>query len=261
MEERLRIVEEFLAGGKSFVQASKEAGIGETTLRRWVSHYRAEGVEGLRSVQGNRCYSKELKMAVVQDFLRGDQTINEIRERYKLRTNRQIHSWVKIYEEYGEIRRRGRIPTGVARSIKWRKASNEERVAVVKECIASGNDYVAMAVKYQLAYAQVYKWVAKYRAAGEEALTGQRKKARANILSKAEEAHLPARTVVNLIHQRYGTGRELAWRILEDEYNIKKGSGYVMDLPEIREYERSVLAALEKAQADQNDSEKECFEK
>lgn len=247
IEEKIRIVEEFQSGEKSAAQASKEAGIGETTLRRWASQYKAEGEDGLQRVQGKRWYSDELKLAAAQDYLRGGETLNEIRQRYKIRTNRQIQSWAKTYQEYGEIRGKVRKWTGGSGNMKKsRKVSHEERVAIAKECIADGNTYGAMAVKYQVAYGQVREWVMKYQAGGEEALRDHRG---LNQHTNPKCAtHIPAVIIITRLAKKYKVNRALLWGILEDEYNIKKGSGYVMTPLEIQEFKCSVASAVEKAQ-------------
>lgn len=58
------------------------------------------------------------------------------------------------------------------------KASKENKIEIVQYCISHGHDYKGTAAKYGGNYAQIYNWVKKYEAKGEDGLTdrrGQRK--------------------------------------------------------------------------------------
>ena len=58
---------------------------------------------------------------------------------------------------------------------KWRrKTSKKERVEIVKYCIDNGRNYKQTAEKYKVSYSQVYSWVKKYDANGENALIDRR---------------------------------------------------------------------------------------
>ena len=54
-------VEEYIDGKGSYSEISRSNGIGETTLKRWVSKYRAQGAEAFAEKPGNARYSKEFK--------------------------------------------------------------------------------------------------------------------------------------------------------------------------------------------------------
>lgn len=53
-----------------------------------------------------------------------------------------------------------------------RKTTIEERREIVKYCIEHNRNYKETANIYDVSYSQVYSWVKKYDANGEEALTG-----------------------------------------------------------------------------------------
>ena len=40
-----------------------------------------------------------------------------------------------------------------------RETTQEERIAIAKECIENDNNYSEIAVKYNVSYQQVYTWV------------------------------------------------------------------------------------------------------
>lgn len=55
-----------------------------------------------------------------------------------------------------------------------RKTTIEERREIVKYCIEHNRNYKETASIYDVSYSQVYSWVKKYDANGEEALTDKR---------------------------------------------------------------------------------------
>ncbi len=60
-----------------------------------------------------------------------------------------------------------------------RETSEQERLEIVKECIAGGKNYGAMALKYKVSYQQVGNWTLRYEEMGEAGLEdrrGRRKK-------------------------------------------------------------------------------------
>jgi len=73
---------------------------------------------------------------------------------------------------------------------KRRKTSQEERLEIVKECIASGNNYGAMALKYEVSYEQVYTWTKKYREMGEAGLEDRRGHRAGTLPSRTPEEEL-----------------------------------------------------------------------
>ena len=55
-----------------------------------------------------------------------------------------------------------------------RKITIEERREIVKFCLEHGRDYKGTASIYNVSYHQVYEWVRKYDAKGEDALADRR---------------------------------------------------------------------------------------
>lgn len=55
-----------------------------------------------------------------------------------------------------------------------RKTTIEERKEIVKYCIEHDRDYKGTAAIYDVSYTQVYSWVRKFNANGEDALTDKR---------------------------------------------------------------------------------------
>ena len=59
---------------------------------------------------------------------------------------------------------------------KTRKVTQEEKLAIVKDCLASGENYGAMAKKYAVRYQQVRNWTIRFKEYGEAGLEDRRGK-------------------------------------------------------------------------------------
>ena len=57
-----------------------------------------------------------------------------------------------------------------------RETTQEERIAIAKECIGNGSNYGETAVKHNVSYQQVYTWVKRYKKLGEAGLEDRRGK-------------------------------------------------------------------------------------
>ena len=55
-----------------------------------------------------------------------------------------------------------------------RKTSFEERREIVEYCISHNKDYKGTAARFDVSYYQVYSWVKRYHASGEEGLSDKR---------------------------------------------------------------------------------------
>ena len=135
-EWMLERVTEYLNGQGSYRSIAYDNGIGVETLRRWVLAYSARGAEA---------------------FHRGHVLWHWISE---YNANKEL----KDYDPHGEVFMAG---TG-------RKITIEERREIVKFCLEHGRDYKGTASIYNVSYHQVYEWVRKYDAKGEDALADRR---------------------------------------------------------------------------------------
>lgn len=185
-EEKVRVVELYLAGKISYTSAYKTAGIGETTLDRWVNQYKMEGAAGLLPRKRWQRYSKETKQSAVIDYLEGRGSLRDTCNKYGIRHIAVLASWVKAYDSHGTIR----IPAGVNYMTKGRETTPSERIEIALECINKDNNYGETALKYQVSYQQVYAWVRKYRYMGEAGLEDRRGRRAGTLPSRTPEEEL-----------------------------------------------------------------------
>lgn len=177
-EEKVEIIRKYQQGEISLVQAARDAGVGTTTIYRWSARYEAEGAAGFLPYQKNRVYPPELKLKAVQEYLSGAGSIGEISIRYKLRNDRQLSNWIKVYNDHGDFNST-KFSGGGSYMKQGRETTFEERVQIARECIATGKNYGEIALKYQVSYQQVRTWTLRFEQMGEAGLQdrrGQRKK-------------------------------------------------------------------------------------
>ena len=91
-----------------------------------------------------------------------------------------------------------------------RSTAKEERLEIVRDCLASGKNYGEMAQKYQVSYQQVRTWTLRFEALGEAGIEdrrGRRKK------DQAPRTELEAAQVEieRLKHQLYLA--EMEWSV------------------------------------------------
>lgn len=174
-EERITIVQQIAEGKISQEAASRQAGVGTSTIRRWLQRYKAEGVQGLAESRKNRVYSEETKASAVKAYLSGEGSLSDLCIKYKIRDDHILRDWIKVYNSGKDFKRQH----GGSRMKQGRETTQEERYEIVMACIDSGLDYGATAIRYNVSYQQVYTWVRKYKELGKPGLEdrrGQRKK-------------------------------------------------------------------------------------
>lgn len=176
--EKVEIVRRWLRGETNIREASIKAGVDRETVRQWIVRYEAEGAAGFLPYERNRRYSAEEKRQAAEDYLAGKGSQMEISKKYGLRSKRQLQDWLKVYNAHGDFN--SRKQSGGGSYMKQRRETTlEERIQIVKECIASGKNYGEMALKYQVSYQQVRTWTLRYEEMGEAGLQdrrGRRKK-------------------------------------------------------------------------------------
>ena len=139
-EEKVEIIKKYRQGEISLVQAARDAGVGTTTIYRWSARYEAEGAAGFLPYQKNRVYPPELKLKAVLEYLSGAGSLEEISKKYKLRNDRQLSNWIKVYNAHGDFNST-KFSGGGSYMKQGRETTFEERVQIARECIATGKNY------------------------------------------------------------------------------------------------------------------------
>ena len=88
-----------------------------------------------------------------------------------------------------------------------RKTTQEERIAIAKECLENECNYEAISRKYNVSYDQVYSWVKKFKEFGEAGLEDRRGKRTEDQVPRTAEEELKIR-IAQLEHELYMTKLE-----------------------------------------------------
>lgn len=173
-EEKIKIVREYLSGQSSLKEISHRYGYTSVPgcFKQWIAVYRKHGEVAFYH-NGNSVYTKEFKTMVVEEYLEGVASLTELTAKYKISCESVLSKWIKLYNANRELK--DYIPKReVYMAEARRKTTIEERKEIVEYCINHNRDYKGAASIYNVSYSQVYSWVKKYDASGEEGLTDKR---------------------------------------------------------------------------------------
>lgn len=175
-EEKEQAVIDYLDRNKSRTQICEELCISSRTIQDWAIIYNKHGIAGFARKTRNSSYSKEFKVKVVEEYIRGEGSSIDLGIKYNISSG-LLRSWVRMYNANRELKDynpKQEVYMAQAR----RKTTLEERKEIVDYCIKHNRDYKNTASEYDVSYSQVYSWVRKYDTDGEAGLAdkrGQRK--------------------------------------------------------------------------------------
>lgn len=178
VQEKIELIQRCQTGELGKTEASRIAGVDLKTIYHWLARYEAEGESGFMAYSRNRVYTPEAKLNAVRDYLSGKGSQLEICKKYKIRNTHCLRGWIKVYNAHGDFSSR-KYSGGGSYMKQGRTTTQEERVQIAKECIASGKNYGEIAQKYQVSYQQVRTWTLRFEELGEAGLEdrrGRRKK-------------------------------------------------------------------------------------
>ena len=111
-EFKLQVVNEYLRGDAGYWTLSKRYGIDTHVIRRWVSSFKQFGEDGLRRSRGNKSYTFEFKLHVVELYLTSELSYQELALQVGMPNSSQITRWVLDYKAAGvdalKTKRKGR---------------------------------------------------------------------------------------------------------------------------------------------------------
>ena len=197
-EERLQLIKDYLEGKVGYREAVKRY----SKFKFILAQYRCNGSDGLRMSGGkNKKYPPEVKLAAVTEYLSGAFSQNTICAKYKISSVAVFHGWLRVYNEHGDFNNR-KHSGGGSYMKKARKTTYEERIAIAKECIESGNNYGAIALKYDVSYQQVRTWTKRYSELGEAGLEDRRGRRTISQTPRTDEEKMRIK-IAQLEHENY----------------------------------------------------------
>lgn len=172
-EKKIEIIEAFKAGEVAYSQLKENYGMRPENIYEWISKYEAHGVAAFVRGPGNARYSQEFKVRCVEAVLRGEGSVDDIVAKYNISNRGVLWKWIQRYNANQELKDydpKREVYMADAR----RKTTLEERKEIVEYCLAHDKDYKGTAALYDVSYSQVYTWVKKYLAEGEDGLADKR---------------------------------------------------------------------------------------
>ena len=204
-ETKLKIARLCFERTMSTPEASKQFGIDRTLILQWVYRYREQGELAFLDTGRKNIYSAELKLQAVLSYLNGEGSQREIAAKYGLKEVTQLKNWIKMYnsgEDFSQCKM-----SGGNRMTTSRKTTREERIRIVKECLANGSNYGETAIKHNVNYQQVYDWVKRYKELGEAGLEDRRGRRKVDQEPRNEVEELKIK-MAQLEHELYMTKME-----------------------------------------------------
>lgn len=221
VKERIKAAQEYIAGEGSYRTIGERYGVSETCVQDWVSRYKYQGALGFKEQEHNTVYSVELKQAAVEEYLNGGISEKEIAAKYGLRSRTQLQRWKKVYNSGGDFTHK---MSGGSRMKRGRETTQEERIAIAKECLEHGNNYGEIAIKYNVSYQQVYGWTKKFKEMGEKGLEDRRGK-RVKDQDPRTELEAAQIEIERLKHELYMMTMERD--LLKKLEEIERGTAYL----------------------------------
>lgn len=69
----------------------------------WVALYRVDGESAFYKLAGNRSYTKEFKMMVVEEYLHGSGSLVDLCIKYHISSDSILRRWISLYNAYRKL--------------------------------------------------------------------------------------------------------------------------------------------------------------
>lgn len=174
IEQRIQACEDYRNGTHSLEEICTALGTTrKKTIIEWSKKYDKYGILAFQEKLNNKSYTKDFKLQVVEEYITEQSSLEELIIKYDISSTTQLRNWILMYNANRELKDynpKREVYMAEAR----RKTTIEERKRIVEYCIDHERNYKDTASLYNVSYSQVYSWVKKYEANGNDALTDKR---------------------------------------------------------------------------------------
>src|SRR5699024_2988175 len=133
-------------------------------------------------------YSKSFKLLLVKEHLEKGTPTAELARRYNIPAQETVRQRIIKYTKGKGIKIYS--PKPEVYTMKSRIVTHDEKVKIVKDCLANELSYKETAEKYRITYNNVYSWVQKYKEHGPSGLIDGRGRGKTdNIQTDKEKLH------------------------------------------------------------------------
>jgi len=184
-DEKIAILKLYHEGNHSQNEIANLFSVNRRTIVDWQKNYLTLGEAGLETTSKWNVYSKEMKLAAVQDYLSGQYSLREVTRKYTISNQSVLRNWIQKYTSHSELKDSGK---GMSQTMtKGKKTTFEERIEIVDYCLKQQKNYQLAAQTYDVSYQQVYQWMKKFEANGEEGLRDRRGRTKDEVELTVEE--------------------------------------------------------------------------
>lgn len=101
IELKMKVINEYLTGDDGFRILEAKYNINRSLIRRWLSQFKNNGVQGLTAGMTRSAYSKAFKLTVLQHRLEHRLSYRETAEIFDIPNLSLIAQWQSKYNQYG----------------------------------------------------------------------------------------------------------------------------------------------------------------
>src|SRR3954471_3424505 len=94
-EYKFEILKVYEEGNHSINEIASTYKVASSNIMEWKHRFEKYGVEGLQEASSIKKYSKELKLAAIQDYLSGQYSIREVIRKYEISSSSVLRRWMK----------------------------------------------------------------------------------------------------------------------------------------------------------------------
>lgn len=187
VDELERYIQMYLNEGISYRELSQEKGLllSQPTFNDKVLRYLEHGLSGIQTNRRNNHYSKEFKNLIVKEHIVQGTPIKQLARKYNIPGNETVRKWIIKYTKGEGLKTYS--PKPEVYTMKSRKVTHEEKIEIVKACLANNLSYKDTAERYQVSYNNVYSWVQKYKTYGPDGLVDGRGRRKPEKIQTEEE--------------------------------------------------------------------------
>ena len=203
-EDRLVVAKACAEGRISQSEAARRIGVNRSNVREWTALYNEKGAAAFEKADSNPEYSAEIKLQAAREYIEGKGSLRTIAAKYGLHSKITLRNWIKVYNSGGDFSQK---TSGGSRMKTGRKTTQEERIAIAKECLENECNYEETAQKHNVSYQQVYSWTKKFKKLGIAGLEDRRGKRTEDQEPRTAEEEMKIR-IAQLEHELYMTKME-----------------------------------------------------
>ena len=98
IEQRVQACEDYHNGTRSLEEICIALGTTrKKTILEWLKKYEKYGVSAFQEKSYNKSYTKEFKIQVVEEYISGYGSLEELIVKYDISSTTQLRKWISVY--------------------------------------------------------------------------------------------------------------------------------------------------------------------